>query len=124
MNKPEVTSHFTPSLHMTTCQPSTMKRGRKLITTAPTRTAIYQRNYRAQRAQHTSNLEERIHQLEAENAQLRIDLEAARANHAVPPQIDPQLLDSHLSPTPHLSECAKATCSIEVDCDDGNDAKG
>ena len=71
------------------------------MTTAPTRTAIYQRNYRAQRAQHISNLEERVRQLEVENVQLRVDLEAARANHAVPPQIDPRLLEDLLSPTLH-----------------------
>src|ERR1700724_2481457 len=103
MNESEVSSDYIPSLHTTPCQPSTMKRGRKLMTTAPTRTAIYQRNYRAQHAQHISNLEEHVHQLEAENVQLRIDLEAARANHAVPPQIDPRLLEHLLSPTLHPS---------------------
>src|ERR1700724_12862 len=103
MYESEVASYYIPSLHTTTCQPSSMKRGRKLMTTALTHTAIYQHNYRAQCAQHIPNLEERVRQLEAENAQLCVDLEAARANHAVPPQIDPRLLEHLLSPTLHPS---------------------
>ena len=73
------------------------------MTTAPTHTTIYQCNYRAQHAQHISNLEEHVRQLEAENAQLCVDLEAARANHAVPPQIDHRLLEHLLSPSLHLN---------------------
>ena len=72
------------------------KRGRKLLATAPTRTAVYQRNYRAQRARYVVNLEEHIHRLEEENAQLRVDLEAARASQTAPPQIPPECLNDLL----------------------------
>jgi len=67
-----------------------MTRGRKKdLTIAPTRALALQRNYRARRAQYVSDLEERIRRVEAENAQLRIDLEAARAGQAAPPQTSP-----------------------------------
>ena len=97
MNEPEVASDYTPSLHTTTCQPSTMKKGRKLMSTAPTRTAIYQCNYRAQRAQYVADLEEHIRHLEAENAQLHIDLKAACAGQAAPSPTLLEMLDPLLS---------------------------
>ena len=74
-----------------------MKKGRKLISTAPTRTAIYQRNYRAQRVQYVADLEERIRQLEAKNAQLHIDLKAACAGQAAPSPTLLEVLDPFLS---------------------------
>ena len=66
------------------------------MTTAPTHTTVYQRNYRAQRARYVADLEERIRRLETENEQLRTNLETARANQTVPPQISPECLNDLL----------------------------
>jgi hypothetical protein len=66
---------------------TTIKWGEKLLTTAPTRTAIYQCNYRAQRAQYVADLQERVCQLEAENAQLYFNLETALTLHPDLPKL-------------------------------------
>ena len=60
------------------------------MSTAPTRTTIYQCNYHAQCAQYVADLEEHICHLEAENAQLHIDLKVACAGQAAP---SPTLLE-------------------------------
>ena len=83
-----------------------MTRGHKKdLTITPTRALINQRNYRARRVQYISDLEECIHSLEAENAQLRIDLEAVRAGQAASPQasFDPQTAQTSSEPIHHLS---------------------
>jgi hypothetical protein len=77
--------------------------------TAPTHTAIYQHNYCVQHTQYVANLEEYIHQLEAKNAQLQIDLEAAHIGQATSSPISSKYLDNlffsiiyHLNaPRPH-----------------------
>ena len=74
-----------------------MKRGQKLLTTAPTRTAIYQCNYHAQHAQYVADLEERICQLKAKNAQLRFNLETAHTGQVAPSPISLKLLNHLLS---------------------------
>ena len=68
-----------------------MTRGRKALITAPTRTMMNQRNLRARHAQYIANLEEHICQLDAENTQLRIDVEMARTGQATSPQLYPDM---------------------------------
>ena len=74
-----------------------MKQGCKLLTTAPTHTAIYQCNYCAQCAQYVADLEECIHQLKAENAQLHFNLETARTSQVAPFLISLKVLHHLLS---------------------------
>jgi hypothetical protein len=83
-----------------------MTRGCKQdLTLTPTHALINQRNYRARRAQYITDLEERIYRLEAENAQLRIELDAVRASQAAPPQESFGLQNAQTSSEPlhHLS---------------------
>ncbi|KAF8995440.1 hypothetical protein BDQ17DRAFT_1430344 [Cyathus striatus] len=62
-----------------------MTRGRKKdLTIPPTRALVQQRDYRARKAHYVADLEERCRKAEAENAQLRKDLAAARAGLALP----------------------------------------
>ncbi|KAF8638004.1 hypothetical protein AX16_010636 [Volvariella volvacea WC 439] len=62
-----------------------MTRGRKKdLTIPPTRALVQQRDYRARKAKYVTDLEERCRRAEEENAQLRKDLELARAGLAVP----------------------------------------
>jgi hypothetical protein len=57
-----------------------MTRGRKKdMTIPPSRALVQQRDYRARKAHYIAELEDRVRKAEAENAQLRQDLEAARA---------------------------------------------
>jgi len=63
-----------------------MTRGRKKdLTIPPTRALVQQRDYRARKASYIADLEERVRVAEAENAQLRKDLEAARSTHGTAP---------------------------------------
>jgi hypothetical protein len=59
-----------------------MKRGCKLLTTAPTHALINRQNHCAQHAQYVSDLEEHIHRIEAENAQLCATLDTIHASIA------------------------------------------
>ena len=80
--RPELCPHFsrTPSL-----LPPPMTRGRKKdLTIPPTRALVQQRDYRARKAHYIADLEERVRRVEAENFQLRKDLEVARAGISVP----------------------------------------
>jgi len=62
-----------------------MTRGRKKdLTIPPTRALVQQRDYRARKAHYIADLEERVRRVEAENFQLRKDLEVARAGIFVP----------------------------------------
>ena len=62
-----------------------MTRGRKKdLTIPPTRALVQQRDYRARKAHYIADLEERVRRVEAENFQLRKDLEIARAGISVP----------------------------------------
>jgi len=62
-----------------------MTRGRKKdLTIPPTRALVQQRDYRARKAHYVADLEERVQRVEAENVQLRKDLEAARAGLSTP----------------------------------------
>jgi hypothetical protein len=67
-----------------------MTRGRKKdLTIPPTRALVQQRDYRARKAHYVSELEERCRKAEEENAQLRKDLELARASLSVPYLFNP-----------------------------------
>ncbi|KAF6760071.1 hypothetical protein DFP72DRAFT_1063139 [Ephemerocybe angulata] len=67
-----------------------MTRGRKKdMTIPPTRALVQQRDYRARKAHYVSELEERCRKAEDENAQLRKDLELARASLSVPYLFNP-----------------------------------
>ena len=69
-----------------------MTRGRKKdLTIPPTRALVQQRDYRARKAHYVSELEERCRKAEEENAQLRKDLELARASLSVPYLFNPWL---------------------------------
>jgi hypothetical protein len=58
-----------------------MTRGRKKdLSIPPSRSLTQQRDYRARKAQYVTDLEERCHRAEQENAELRKELELARAN--------------------------------------------
>jgi hypothetical protein len=62
-----------------------MTRGRKKdLTIPPTRALVQQRDYRARKANYIADLEDRVQKAEAENVQLRKDLEIARAGLGVP----------------------------------------
>lgn len=71
-----------------------MTRGRKKdLTIPPTRALVQQRDYRARKAHYIAELEERVRTAEAENVQLRRDLEAARAGLNVPAlSLSPQVV--------------------------------
>ncbi|KAJ3523474.1 hypothetical protein NMY22_g11428 [Coprinellus aureogranulatus] len=67
-----------------------MTRGRKKdLTIPPTRALVQQRDYRARKAHYVAELEERVRKAEEENAQLRKDLELARASLSVPYLFNP-----------------------------------
>jgi hypothetical protein len=90
-------THTAPFLPATTnhavCnfRSSKMTRGRKKdLTIPPTRALVQQRDYRARRAQYVNDLEERCRKVEEENAQLRKDLDAARAGQVPAMAYDPQ----------------------------------
>ncbi|KAF9445903.1 hypothetical protein P691DRAFT_805009 [Macrolepiota fuliginosa MF-IS2] len=82
-----------------------MTRGRKKdLTIPPTRALVQQRDYRARKANYVADLEERVRKAEAENAQLRQDLEAARAGLASPSTLfSPQVADASRDLMQHLS---------------------
>lgn len=62
-----------------------MTRGRKKdMSITPTRALVQQRDYRARKANYIAELEDRVRKAEAENAQLRKDLEATRAALSIP----------------------------------------
>ena len=68
-----------------------MARGRKKdLTIPPTRTLVQQRDYRARRAQHITNLEERCRKAEEENVQLRKELAEARERLVNPAVLWPE----------------------------------
>jgi hypothetical protein len=68
-----------------------MTRGRKKdLTIPPTRALAQQRDYRARKAQYVSELEERCRRTEGENAQLRKELELARAGIVPAANFNPQ----------------------------------
>jgi uncharacterized protein YhaN len=76
-----------------------MTRGRKKdLTIPPTRALVQQRDYRARKAHYIADLEERLRKAEAENAQLRKELESARAGLALPP-LNPQVVGCMLLST-------------------------
>lgn len=65
-----------------------MARGRKKdLTIPPTRALTQQRDYRARRARYVTSLEERCRRVEEENARLREELAAVKANFGIVPLI-------------------------------------
>ncbi|KXN90164.1 hypothetical protein AN958_04654 [Leucoagaricus sp. SymC.cos] len=82
-----------------------MTRGRKKdLTIPPTRALVQQRDYRARKAHYVADLEERVRKVEAENIQLRKDLEAARTGLATPSTpLNPQIVEASRDLMQHLS---------------------
>ncbi|KAF5351957.1 hypothetical protein D9756_007439 [Leucocoprinus leucothites] len=89
-----------------------MTRGRKKDLTIPaTRALVQQRDYRARKAHYVAELEERVRKAEAENVQLRKDLEAARAGLPIPATpLNPQIAEASRDLMHHLS---LATSSLD-----------
>ncbi|KAJ3565912.1 hypothetical protein NP233_g7343 [Leucocoprinus birnbaumii] len=89
-----------------------MTRGRKKdLTIPPTRALVQQRDYRARKAHYIADLEERVRKAEEENAQLRKDLEVARAGLTIPSTpLSPQAAEASRDLMHHL---ALATSSLD-----------
>ena len=93
-----------------------MARGRKKdLTIPPTRTLVQQRDYRARRAQHITNLEERCRKAEEENVQLRKELAEARERLVNPAVLWPETVGSlTYVPFDLTNTLTQATASSEL----------
>ncbi|KAF7783051.1 hypothetical protein Agabi119p4_2427 [Agaricus bisporus var. burnettii] len=82
-----------------------MTRGRKKdMSITPTRALVQQRDYRARKANYIAELEDRVRKAEAENAQLRKDLEATRAALSIPADLsNSQVVEASRNLMQHLS---------------------